>query len=78
MQERFVDTEIQVLFSELDVELTRGKIFKSIKQLKNGKIGGPDQLLNEIISHGQHVFLPYLHTLFNKLLNTGYFPSSWA
>ena len=24
------------------------------------------------------MFLPYLHTLFNKLLNTGYFPRSWA
>ena len=37
VQERFVDTEIQVLFSELDVEITRGKILKSIKQLKNVK-----------------------------------------
>ena len=77
-QERFLDTEIQVMFSELDIEITRDEILKSIKQLKNGKSGGPDQLLNEFISHGQHVFLPYLHTLLNKLLNTGYFLSSWA
>ena len=72
------DTKIQVMFSELDIEITRDEILKSIKQLINAKSGGPDQLLNEFILHGQHVFLPYLHTLFNKLLNTGYFPSSWA
>ena len=77
-QERFLDTEIQMMFSELDIEITRDEILKSIKQLKNGKSGGPDQLLNEFILHGQHVFLPFLHTLFNKLLNTGYFSSSWA
>ena len=77
-QERFLDNEIQVMFSELDIEITGDEILKSIKQLKNRKSGWPDQLLNEFILHGQHVFLPYLHTLFNKLLNTGYFPSSWA
>ena len=77
-QERFSDTKIQVMFSELDIGITRDEILKSIKQLKNEKSGGPGQLLNEFISHDQHVFLPNLHTLFNKLLNTGYFPSSWA
>ena len=67
-----------VMVSEIDIEITRDEILKSIKQLKNGKSGDPDQLLNGFISHGQHVCLPYLHTLFNKLLNTGYFPRSWA
>ena len=66
-QERFLDSEIQVMFSELDVEITREEILKSIKQLKNGKSGGPDQLLNNFFIHGQHVLLPCLHSLFNKL-----------
>ena len=77
-QERFLDSEIQVMFSELDAEISKEEILKSIKQLKNGKSAGPDLLINEFISQGQHVFLPYLHTLFNKLLQIGYFPSSWA
>ena len=46
-QQRFLDSEIQVMFSELDVEITREEIIKSIRQLKNGKSGGPDKLLNE-------------------------------
>lgn len=76
--ERFLNSEIQVMFSELDIEITREEILQSIKQLKNGKSGGPDQLLNEFFIHGQHVLLPCLHILFNKLLTLGYFPSSWA
>ena len=34
------------MFSELDVEITREEKIKSIRQLKNGKSGGPDKLLN--------------------------------
>ena len=57
-QQRFLDSEIQVIFSELDVEITQEEIIKSIRQLKNGKSGGPDKLLNEFFTHGQHVLLP--------------------
>ena len=54
---------MQVMFSEVDVEITREEISKSIKQLKNGKSGGPDQLLNEFFIHGQRERLPCLYTL---------------
>ena len=77
-QQRFLDSEIQVMFSERDVEITKEEIIKSIRQLKNGKSGGLDKLLNEFFTHGQHVLLPCLHPLFNKLLISGYFPSSWS
>ena len=77
-QERFLDGEVQVIFSELDVEIKREEILKAIKQLKSGKSGGPDHLLNEFFIHGQHVLLPCLHSLFNKLLRAGHFPKLWA
>ena len=51
------------MFSELDAKISKEEILKSIKQLKNDKSAGPDLLINEFISQGQHVFLPYLHTL---------------
>ena len=66
-QQRFLDSEIQVMFSVLDVEVIRKEIIKSIRQLKNGKSGGPDKLLNEFFTHGQYVLLPSLHSLFDKL-----------
>ena len=65
-QEKFLDIEIQVMFSELDAEISKEEILKSIKQLKNGKNAGPDLLINEFISQGQHVFcLIYIHFLIN-------------
>ena len=40
------------MFSELDVEITREEIIKSIRQLKIGKSGFPDKLLNEFLLMG--------------------------
>lgn len=39
-QERFLNSEIQVMFSELDEEITRDEILKAIKQLKMEKAEG--------------------------------------
>ena len=39
---------------------------KAIKQLKNGKSGGPDMLLNEFFIHGVNELLHYLYNLFIK------------
>ena len=72
---RFLNTETQVIFAELDVEITRQEIVKGIRELKTGRSGGPDRLINEFFIHGCNVLLPHLHTLFNILLNKGYFPS---
>ena len=66
-QERLLNSEMQVMFSEVDVEITREEISKSIKQLKNGKSGGPGQLLNEFFIHGQRERLP--SCLYTLLIN---------
>ena len=57
--ERFVNTEIQIMFSELDNEITINELMRAIKQLHNGKSGGPDRLLNDFFSHGTHVLPKY-------------------
>ena len=77
-QQRFLDSEIQEMFSELDVEITREEIIKSIRQLKMEKVEVQISYLNDFFTHGQYVLLPCLHSLFNKLLISGYFPSSWS
>ena len=76
--ERFLNSEAQVMFGELDVEITQNEIFKAIKELKTSRSGGPDKLLNEFFIHGSASLLPYLHTLFNLLFNKGYFPTMWS
>ena len=76
--ERYFQSEVQIMFSELDEEISIEEIKTAIKQLKNNKSGGPDRLLNEFFSCGIDVLPEYLHKLFNVLFDTGYFPSSWA
>jgi len=76
--ERYLDSEIQIMFEELDAEIHESEILKAIKELKTNSSGGPDLLLNEFFIHGKGTLLPYLKCLFNTCLNNGYFPSSWS
>ncbi len=66
------------MFAELDAEITSSEINSAITQLKSGRSGGPDMLLNEFFIHGRQLLLPVLSTLFNTLFNIGYFPDSWS
>ena len=76
--ERFINSELQVVFSELDREITLQEITHAIKQSNTNKSGGPDMLLNEFFIHGVHILPCYLHKIFNTLLDKGYFPESWS
>lgn len=74
--ERYVKGELEVMFQELDVRISLREIRKGIRLLKNGKSSGPDLLLNEFIKYGNDDLLQYLHGLFNKNFDIGYFPDS--
>ena len=76
--ERFLNSETQIMFDELNVNITVEEIRRAINQLKTGRSGGPDKFLNEFFIHGATELLPYLYSLFNKILNLGYFPESWS
>ena len=47
--ERFLNSEIQIMFEELNGSITQEEIMRAIKQLKNGRSGGPDKFLNECL-----------------------------
>ena len=76
--ERFLNEEAQVMFDELNVDITSNEIQKAISQLKQNRSGGPDGFLNELFIHGSTELLPYLLELFNKILIVGYFPEVWS
>lgn len=76
--ERYVDNEFSVMFAELNTDFSQNEIIKSIKQLKSNKAGGPDKLINEFFKHGQHILVPILWNLFNKIFETGVFPEEWV
>ena len=75
--ERFLNSEIQVMFDELNTVITEEEIRKAIFQSKHGRSGGPDKLLNEFFIYGVNELLPYLYNLFNRILDLGYFPEAW-
>ena len=72
--ERFLNDDAQVIFDELNVEITTREYHKAIAQLKLHRSGGPDGLLNEFFIYGENQLAPYLLKLFNKILDIGYFP----
>ena len=76
--ERFFNSEIQIMFEELNGSITQEEIMCAIKQLKNGRSGGPDKFLNEFFVYGIGSLSPFLSVLFNKIFDTGYFPESWS
>ena len=76
--ERYIRGEFQVMFEELNAEISLFEIQKAVKQLRNGASGGPDLFLNEFFKNGSDTLLKYIHTLFNKLFEIGYFPDKWS
>ena len=76
--ERYVQGELGVMFQELDEQISISEIRKATLSLKNGKSRGPDFILNEFLKYGIDNMLHYLHALFNKIFDTGYFPDIWG
>ncbi|MCG8048238.1 MAG: reverse transcriptase family protein [Candidatus Thiodiazotropha endolucinida] len=76
--ERYVQGEINIIFDELNLKFSENEIIKAIQQLKTGRSGGPDRLINEFFIHGKHVLVPTICNLFNKIFENGYFPEQWA
>ncbi|KAK3099269.1 hypothetical protein FSP39_001936 [Pinctada imbricata] len=65
-------------FNELDFSIKESEIKKAISNLKKGKACGLDNINNEMIKISQDVCLVTYQKIFNKILNTGIFPSKWS
>ena len=61
---------------ELNTPFTHKELDDSIKQLKTGKSGGDDGLLNECFKHGRQRLAPYLVPLFDFVFEKGIFPET--
>ena len=61
----------------LDRDFSMSEIQKAIKSLKSGKAVGLDNLPNEFIINAGDKFAELLVVLFNKVKQSGSFPSSW-
>ena len=75
--ERFVRDEFQVMFHELDTDVSLEEINKHIKLLKliksagpDNYLTGPDNYLNEYFIHGNTVLISYLQSRINVNFKT--------
>ena len=76
--DRYEKSEFNVMFEELNTEISCEEINKAIKQLKTNRTAGPDQILNEFLISGCTVLMPVLKTMFNRMFEMGYFPDRWT
>ncbi len=74
----YFESEIKIMFNELNMEISEEEMLRSISQLSNGRSGGPDKFLNEFLIHGKIMLMPFLHKLFNTSFKNGYFPEAWS
>ena len=51
---------------------------KAISQLKNGKSGGEDLLLNGLLIHGNSAMIKSACKIFNVIFQSGKFPEPWS
>ena len=61
----------------MDKSFTVAEVQKSVRKLENGKSRGLDQLPNEFLKNAGHKFTVLLTILFNKIKDSGKFPSGW-
>ena len=76
--DKYARDELSVMFSELDVSITQDEVKYAINQLHNGKSPGNDLILNEFLIAGKDILTPYITMLFDKILQSGYYPTSWT
>ena len=75
--DKYARDELSVMFSELDVSITQDEVKYAINQLHNGKSPGND-LIYEFLIAGKDILTPYITMLFDKILQSGYYPTSWT
>ena len=63
---------------ELNSPITEQEIKQSIKNLKNNKAAGADGVVSEMFKFAGNCLIPYIHSLFNKIFDTGVYPVLWS
>ena len=62
----------------LDNQISSNELEKAISKLKNNKSCGEDGIINEFIKHSNIHIYNVILSLFNTILDTGFFPAKWS
>ena len=63
---------------DLDDEITREEVKRTINNLKKEKSTGMDNLSAELLQTAGERIIPFITSLMNKVFQVGYFPLNWA
>ncbi|KAK3084635.1 hypothetical protein FSP39_016616 [Pinctada imbricata] len=63
------DSEYDVIYDELNDEISQEEIIEAIKRLKSNKSHGSDGILNEYFTEYRDLLVPFLHKMFNAIMS---------
>ena len=66
------------ILEELNGDISIAEVENVLSELQTGKAAGLDGISNEILKKSRNYIAPMLCSLFNKILESGYFPSKWS
>ena len=66
------------LHNHMDFAINNDELKKGILKLKNKKAAGLDKIRNEMIKSSYPIFSQIYLKLFNLIMNSSYFPSTWC
>ena len=66
------------IYEELDKHITHEEIINVVKNLKLNKAHGIDNLINEYFMASIDILVEHISTIFNAILDLGFFPDNWA
>ena len=72
-----IDNDTAV-YNELDADITSDEIRQCIRGLQRGKSHGDDCILNEFLIEFCDILVTFFVKMFNVILHTGFFPTSWS
>ncbi|UYV77476.1 K02A2.6-like [Cordylochernes scorpioides] len=79
-KEKICNIEVRISPSDpiLDPEITSEEIGREIRDLKNNKASGPDDIPNEIIKVLPDSYMGLLEQFYNRALIMGHYPTIWT
>ena len=75
--DKYLASNMDKEFNELNFKISEHEILSEIKRLKNKKSSGIDGILNEMLKCSQLYILKHLHNIFNAILLSGHYPTCW-
>ena len=73
----FIENNKNMIFNELNFKISEAEVQAATANLKVNKAAGIDGIISEIVKASSSFIMTPLHSLFNRIFLSGYFPKLW-